>query len=63
MSTAADLLKVAALDMANPAFASMVQMTSVTLPVAGTISTYTPTARRAGCHRRQVRLHHRRRRL
>ena len=42
MSTAADLLKVAALDMANPAFASMVQMTSVTLPVAGTISTYTP---------------------
>jgi D-alanyl-D-alanine carboxypeptidase (penicillin-binding protein 5/6) len=42
MSTAADLLKVAALDMGNPAFASMVQMTSVTLPVAGTISTYTP---------------------
>ena len=42
MSTAADMLKVATLDMANPAFASMVQMTSVTLPVAGTISTYTP---------------------
>ena len=42
MSTPADLLKVAALDMGNPAFASMVQMTSVTLPVAGTISTYTP---------------------
>jgi len=42
MSTADDLLKVATPDMANPAFASMVQMTSVTLPVAGTISTYTP---------------------
>ncbi len=42
MSTAADLLKVAALDMSNPAFASMVRMTSITLPVAGTISTYTP---------------------
>ncbi len=41
-STASDLLKVAALDMANPTFASMVQMSSVTLPVAGTISTYTP---------------------
>ncbi|MGO8824751.1 MAG: D-alanyl-D-alanine carboxypeptidase family protein [Acidimicrobiales bacterium] len=41
-STPADLLKVAAVDMKNPAFASMVQMTSVTLPVAGTISTYTP---------------------
>ena len=37
-----DLLKVAAPDMANAAFASMVQMPSVTLPVAGTISTYTP---------------------
>jgi len=42
MSTADDLLKVAAHDMADPAFASMVTMTSVTLPVAGTISTYTP---------------------
>lgn len=42
MSTAADLLKVAGLDMSNPAFASMVRMTSITLPVAGTISTYTP---------------------
>jgi D-alanyl-D-alanine carboxypeptidase (penicillin-binding protein 5/6) len=41
-STASDLLKVAALDMANPTFASMVQMPSITLPVAGTISTYTP---------------------
>ena len=41
-STAADLLKVAALDMANPTFASFVKMSSVTLPIAGTISTYTP---------------------
>ena len=41
-STASDLLKVAALDMANPVFASMVTMSSITLPVAGTISTYTP---------------------
>jgi D-alanyl-D-alanine carboxypeptidase (penicillin-binding protein 5/6) len=41
-STASDLLKVAALDMANAVFASMVQMPSITLPVAGTISTYTP---------------------
>lgn len=41
-STAADLLKVAALDMDDPTFASIVRMPSVTLPVAGTISTYTP---------------------
>jgi D-alanyl-D-alanine carboxypeptidase (penicillin-binding protein 5/6) len=41
-STAGDLLKVAELDMANPTFASIVKMSSVTLPVAGTISTYTP---------------------
>ncbi len=41
-STAADVLKVAALDMADPTFASIVRLTSVTLPVAGTISTYTP---------------------
>ena len=41
-STASDLLKVAVPDMANPTFASMVQMSSITLPVAGTISTYTP---------------------
>ena len=41
-ATASDILKVAALDMANPTFASMVRMSSVTLPVAGTISTYTP---------------------
>jgi D-alanyl-D-alanine carboxypeptidase (penicillin-binding protein 5/6) len=42
MSTASDLLKVAAVDMANPTFASMVKLSSITLPVAGTISTYTP---------------------
>ena len=41
-STASDLLKVAAPDMANAALASMVKMPSITLPVAGTISTYTP---------------------
>jgi serine-type D-Ala-D-Ala carboxypeptidase (penicillin-binding protein 5/6) len=41
-STARDILKVAAPDMEDPVFASMVQMRSVTLPVAGTISTYTP---------------------
>jgi serine-type D-Ala-D-Ala carboxypeptidase (penicillin-binding protein 5/6) len=41
-STAGDLLKVAAPDMSNPTFASIVQRSSITLPVAGTISTYTP---------------------
>ncbi len=41
-STAGDLLKVAARDMNDPTFASIVKMSSVTLPVAGTISTYTP---------------------
>jgi len=41
-STAGDLLKVAASDMEDPTFAGIVKMTSVTLPVAGTISTYTP---------------------
>jgi D-alanyl-D-alanine carboxypeptidase (penicillin-binding protein 5/6) len=42
MSTASDILKVAEPDMTDPAFASMVDRTSVTLPVAGTISTFTP---------------------
>ena len=42
VSTAADILKVAAPDMANTDIASIVRMTAVTLPVAGTISTYTP---------------------
>ena len=41
-STPYDLLKVASLDMADPVFASLVQHSSITLPVAGTISTYTP---------------------
>jgi serine-type D-Ala-D-Ala carboxypeptidase (penicillin-binding protein 5/6) len=41
-STAADLLKVATPDMADPVFAGFVKMPSITLPVAGTISTYTP---------------------
>ena len=35
-------MKVAGLDMENPTFAGIVRMSSVTLPVAGTISTYTP---------------------
>ncbi len=42
VSTAADVLKVAAPDMADPTFASIVRLTSITLPVAGTLSTYTP---------------------
>ncbi len=42
VSTAADILKVAAPDMANAEIASIVKLGSVTLPVAGTISTYTP---------------------
>ena len=42
VSTAADLLKVAALDMADPTVAAAVRTTSVTLPQAGTLSTYTP---------------------
>jgi serine-type D-Ala-D-Ala carboxypeptidase (penicillin-binding protein 5/6) len=42
VSTAQDILKVAAPDMANAELASIVKMSSVTLPVAGTISTYTP---------------------
>jgi serine-type D-Ala-D-Ala carboxypeptidase (penicillin-binding protein 5/6) len=42
MSTASDMLKVATPDMTNPAFAAMVKLSSVSLPVAGTISTYTP---------------------
>lgn len=41
-STASDLLRVAAPDMTDATFASMVQQSSITLPVAGTISTYTP---------------------
>ncbi len=42
VSTAADLLKVAGLDMANPTVTAIVRNTSVTLPLAGTLSTYTP---------------------
>jgi D-alanyl-D-alanine carboxypeptidase (penicillin-binding protein 5/6) len=41
-STAADLLKVAAAAMADPAFAEIVDMTSVTLPEGGTVGSYTP---------------------
>ncbi len=42
VSTAGDILKVAAPDMADPVVASIVHNGSVTLPVAGTLSTYTP---------------------
>ncbi len=42
VSTAADVLKVAAQLMANPTFAEIAQLQSVTLPVAGTEDTYTP---------------------
>jgi D-alanyl-D-alanine carboxypeptidase (penicillin-binding protein 5/6) len=41
-STASDMLVVAARDMDNPTVASIVRMPSVTLPVAGTLPTYTP---------------------
>jgi serine-type D-Ala-D-Ala carboxypeptidase (penicillin-binding protein 5/6) len=41
-STPYDLLKVTSLDMTDPVFAALVQQSSITLPVAGTISTYTP---------------------
>jgi D-alanyl-D-alanine carboxypeptidase (penicillin-binding protein 5/6) len=42
VSTPADLLKVASAAMADPAFAQAVAMPAVTLPVAGTVSSYTP---------------------
>lgn len=42
VSTASDLLKVATVAMALPAFAQAVAMPAVTLPVAGVVSTYTP---------------------
>jgi D-alanyl-D-alanine carboxypeptidase (penicillin-binding protein 5/6) len=42
VSTAADILMVAAPDMANPVVDAIVRMPSVTLPLAGTIATYTP---------------------
>ncbi|MGH9088162.1 MAG: D-alanyl-D-alanine carboxypeptidase family protein [Acidimicrobiales bacterium] len=42
VSTAADLLHVAAAAMRDPVFASIVTESSVTLPLAGTVSTYTP---------------------
>jgi D-alanyl-D-alanine carboxypeptidase (penicillin-binding protein 5/6) len=42
VSTAGDILKVAAPDMGMPVVASIVDNNSVTLPVAGTLATYTP---------------------
>ena len=41
-STAADMLDVTAAAMSDPVFARIVTMQSVTLPFAGTVSTYTP---------------------
>jgi D-alanyl-D-alanine carboxypeptidase (penicillin-binding protein 5/6) len=41
-STASDILIVAAKDMEDPTLASIVRMPSVTLPVAGSVPTYTP---------------------
>ena len=46
-----------------PRSRSMVKMPSITLPVAGTISTYTPFLGLLRDHRREVRLHHRSRRV
>jgi D-alanyl-D-alanine carboxypeptidase (penicillin-binding protein 5/6) len=42
VSTPSDLLKVTAAAMDQPAFAQAVAMPAVTLPVAGTVSSYTP---------------------
>ena len=42
VSTASDILKAASADMEDPDFAAIVKMPAVTLPVAGTISSYTP---------------------
>ncbi|MDA8357145.1 MAG: hypothetical protein M0Z95_12845 [Actinomycetota bacterium] len=42
VSTAADLLKVTTVAMEEPAFAQAVSMPSYTVPVAGTVATYTP---------------------
>jgi D-alanyl-D-alanine carboxypeptidase (penicillin-binding protein 5/6) len=42
VSTPADQLKVATLDVANPVFDQIVDMPTVTLPVGGTVPTYTP---------------------
>ena len=42
VSTPADQLKVASLDLANPVFGQIVDMPAVTLPVAGTVGSYTP---------------------
>jgi serine-type D-Ala-D-Ala carboxypeptidase (penicillin-binding protein 5/6) len=48
VSTAADQLRVASADMAMPVFASIVDHTSVTLPLAGTVPSYTPLVTAAG---------------
>ena len=57
VSTAADMLKVAAPDMANAEIASIVKMTSVTLARGGDDLHLHAAARPGGDHRREVRLH------
>jgi serine-type D-Ala-D-Ala carboxypeptidase (penicillin-binding protein 5/6) len=42
MSTAEDMVRLTSAAMEEPAFAAIVQMPSVTLPVAGTVESYTP---------------------
>jgi D-alanyl-D-alanine carboxypeptidase (penicillin-binding protein 5/6) len=42
VSTAADLLRVGAVAMADPVFEQIVSMPAVTLPLAGTVGSYTP---------------------
>ena len=48
VSTAADILKVAVADLGNPVVASFVRMPSITLPVAGSLTSYTPFLGMAG---------------
>ncbi len=48
VSTPADLLKVAAADMANPTFAAMVAQSSAPLPTGATVYTYTPLLASSG---------------
>ncbi|HEY1735002.1 MAG TPA: hypothetical protein VGG23_11170 [Acidimicrobiales bacterium] len=48
VSTAADLLKVTAADMANPTFAVMVAQSSAPLPTGSTVYTYTPLLASSG---------------
>jgi D-alanyl-D-alanine carboxypeptidase (penicillin-binding protein 5/6) len=42
ISSASDIVKIAALDMGDPNVQAIVKMPSITLPVAGSVGTYTP---------------------